>query len=184
VRRIRVSWFDGTGGRDVSFLTYRVELQQFLPLWYTQRALALRGYVTWIDLTQGDQIPFQRLVTNYEPDQFRGYLDFRWRDKGMLALTAEYRFPWFAVAAPQNQGVDMYLLADFGQVFGRTEQIALDAMTASFGGGFRLVGRRGIIARAEVAFSNEGPVFRFRTDQIFQYMRGGLFYGRDPVPSR
>jgi hypothetical protein len=80
--------------------------------------------------------------------------------------------------------LDFYLLGDLGQVFGETDQIAADRLQASGGFGLRLVGRRGFLTRAEVAFGDEGAVFRLRADQVFQFMKGGLFHGRDPIPSR
>lgn len=184
VHRLRAAWFESTDRDQVSFWTYRAEAQEFIPLWYSQRALALRGLVGWVDPNGGSAVPFQRLLTNDDPDLLRGYQDFRWRDRGLLIATAEYRFPWWAHADPEDAGLDFYLLGDLGQVFGETDQVALRRLQASGGFGLRLVGQRGFLTRAEVAFSDEGSVFRLRADQVFQFMKGGLFHGRDPVPSR
>lgn len=184
IRRLRAAWFESTDRDELSFWTYRAEVQEFIPLWYSQRALALRGLVGWIDPNGGVSIPFQRLMTNDDPDLLRGYQDFRWRDRGLLVATAEYRFPWWTLAETEGGGLDMYLLSDVGQVFGTATDIAMSNMTASLGVGLRLVGRSGFLTRAEVAFSHEGGVFRLRADQVFQFMRGGLYHGRDPIPSR
>ena len=129
-------------------------------------------------------IPFQRLMTNDDPDLFRGYRDFRWRGRGMAVLTAEYRWPLWALTHADRLGADLYLLADLGQVFDDFSEISTDAMTLSYGAGIRVLNLRGFVLRFEYARSGEEVVLRLRSDQVFQFAKGGLFHGRDPVPAR
>ncbi len=182
-RRLKASYFAGGGVPEASFWTFRGELEQFFPLWLSFRGLALRGAVTWIEAH--GPVHFQRLLTNDDPDLLRGYDDFRFRDEGLLCLTAEYRWPilaWNDIAA---QGVDAYLFTDIGQVFGEFADISLAQLTESYGFGLRLLGGDGMFAaRLEVAFSEEDTVFRLRGDQIFQYAQRGLYHGRVPIPDR
>ncbi len=184
LRRARATVFTSTGGPRFKSITYRGELQQFLPLWFPDHVLAFRGFFSWIDPIGSDPVPFQRLMTNNDPDLLRGHRDYRWRDRGMVAISMEYRWPFWAAARAHAPGVDMYLLGDVGQVFGRLSDITPADLSVSVGGGFRLVGPNGFMGRIEIARSEEEWVFRLRGDQIFQFARHGLFYGRDPIPRR
>lgn len=181
---LKVSYFAGTDSGDASFWSFRGEAEQFFRLWYPLRVLALRGVVSWINDQAEDPVPFARLLTNDEPDLFRGYDDFRFRDRGITALTAEYRWPIWAHNRPRGPGLDAYLLTDWGQVFGDRKEISMDNMTQSYGGGIRLESGRGFVFRAEWARSEEGSMIRFRADQIFQYAKGGFISGREPIPDR
>ena len=185
LRRATASWFESFGKLDADFWTFRVEAQQFVPLWFSQRALALRGFVSYIDPTGSDPVPFQRLNYNDTPDNLRGYSEYRFRDRGMAVASAEYRWPVWADRTADGPGLDMYLLTDVGQVFGNFHQLTLPNLTVSYGGGLRFVGGdHGLSLRLEMAKSREETQFRFRADQVFQFMKESLFYGRNPVPSR
>lgn len=184
IRRLRATYFRGVGSEDARFWSYRAELQQFVPLWYRSNVLALRGYVTWIDPIGGTAVPFQRLMTNDDPDLLRGFRDFRWRDRGLIALSVEYRWPLWVYSHVDRTGVDMYVLADVGQVFGTFSEISEDRLTTSYGVGLRLLSRAGFVLRLEYARSGEESVWRLRSDQIFQFAKGRLYHGRDPVPRR
>jgi len=183
VRRAIVTYFHGLSQEDARYWQFRAELQQYVPLWFAHHALALRGFVSWMDPVGDREIPFQRLMFNDDPDLLRGYNDYRWRDRGLAVLSAEYRWPLWAYQYPQGSGMDLYFLADVGQVFGEFKQISADHLTVSYGLGIRLVSSRGFILRLEWSNSNEGSVFRLRTDQIFQF-HPRLFSGRDPIPAR
>jgi hypothetical protein len=185
LRQLRASYFLGTDPEDnIDFWTFRAELQQFIPLWYNYHALALRWYLSWIEpMGQTTDIPFQRLLTNDDPDLMRGYNDFRWRDRGITVLSAEYRWPLWAFQHAAAAGLDIYILADLGQVFDELDQINLDNLTFSYGLGLRLVDGQGFLLRVEFARSSEQSMFRLKSEQIFQWTKG-LFHGKDPVPPR
>ncbi len=57
-------------------------------------------------------------------------------------------------------------------------------MTFSYGIGLRLESTTGFVSRIEWARSDEENVFLLRSDQIFQFLKRGILYGRDPVPAR
>jgi hypothetical protein len=182
IRRLEVTWFHGNQDRDGRFWTWRAEMQQFLPLWYSQRALALRVVASRIEA--GGEVPFQRLLTNDDPDLFRGYDDARFRDRGIALASVEYRWPAWVLRSEDGPGVDAYAFIDYGQVFDRFADIATDRMTTSLGIGLRLVDAERFRGLAEVGWSEEGVVFRLRGDQTFQFSRRGLYHGRSPVPAR
>ena len=130
-------------------------------------------------------MPAPRLHTNDDPDLLRGYDDFRWRDRGLALVNAEYRWPMWRHEQPDGAGIDAYLLSDVGQVFGHAREISLDHLTVSWGGGLRLGSRRaGSLFRVEYARSEEDHVFRFRADQVFQFVKTGYIHGREPIPAR
>ena len=183
-RRLRTTYYRGLGSDESEFWTYRVDLQQFVQLWYRYHVLAVRTHVTWLDQVGQTPIPFQRLMTNDDPDLLRGFRDFRWRDRGMAVFSAEYRWPLWVLTHADATGLDLYLHTDVGQVFSNIDQIRWENLTVSYGAGIRILGKRGFVLRFEYARSNEDTVWRLRGDQVFQFTRGGFFYGRDPVPAR
>lgn len=179
IQRLRASYFGANGGEArADYWSYRIDVEQFVGLWFTERALAARGYLNWID-EDAASVPFQRLLTNDEPDLFRGFRDYRWRDRGVIGASFEYRWPIWVDNRVGNSGLDAYLLADVGQVFGEFEEIVGRRLQTSYGAGIRVLGRNDYTGRIEVAWSREEVVFRLASDQIFQYAGGGLFHGRD-----
>lgn len=201
LRRVSVSWFEGRSNTAAAFLAWRAEAQQFLPLWHTKRALALRGLVTRLEDRGGDPlpatslnaalpdgarhaIPFQRLLTNDDPDLFRGYEDGRFHGRGLVAVTAEYRWPVWSANSLDGTGVDAYGFADLGQIFNEFSDIDSDHLTTSWGGGLRLAAYGTFQGRIEIGVSEESTQFRMRADQTFQFDGLGFFEGRNPVPGR
>lgn len=178
VLQAKAMHFQGNDDLGTAFWLYRFDAEQFVPLWHTRRALALRGYMNWIS-DDASEVPFQRLMTNDEPDLFRGFDDFRWRDRGMIGFTAEYRFPFWNLWEITGSGADAYLFADLGQVFNDFDQIGSDLMTESYGIGIRSITARGFRARFEFGWSREDATFRLALEQMFQYAKGGLYQGRD-----
>lgn len=179
---LRASWFVPTDDAEADFVHYRGEFQQFFDLWW-DRSIAVRGLVSYID-SDDEPVHFQRLLTNDDPDLLRGYEDFRWRDRGMTALSVEYRWPIWDYRDPGLLTADAYTFYDAGQVYGNRREIALEELAHSYGFGFRLsiFGRFG--GRIELGFSDEDTVLRIRGDQMFQFGKDGLYHGRDPIPTR
>jgi outer membrane protein assembly factor BamA len=184
IRRLRATYFSEMGEVGESFWTWRAELEEFIPLWKSKQVLALRGVLTQIETSSKEKIPFQRMITNDDPDQLRGYDDFRWRGLGLALLTAEYRWPIWANTTADALGADCYLFADYGQVFNHLGEVSASDLTRSYGAGVRLIGNGGFSARAEIGKSKEETVARFSLDQVFQYAKGGLMHGKDQVAVR
>jgi outer membrane protein assembly factor BamA len=185
VERVKVDYYHDVDEGDHRHWTYRVEVQRFVPLgFHDLRVLALRAYYTRIEAVGDDPVPFQRLMTNDDPDLLRGFRDYRFRDEGMVAFTAEYRWPVWADRHARHAGVDAYLFTDLGQVFSEPDDIALDHLSESYGVGARLVLPSGFVGRLEWGHSIEDDVVRLRVDQVFQFQRSSLFHGRNPIPTR
>jgi hypothetical protein len=185
LRQLRALYFqDVSRDEDLAFWTFRAELQQFFRLWYEHHTLAVRWYASWIEPVRGTtEIPFQRLLINDDPDLLRGFNDFRWRDRGITVLSLEYRWPLWVFQRADGPGMDLYVLADVGQVFGELNEITWDNLTFSYGLGIRMIDTQHFKLRLEFARSNEQSMFRLKSEQIFQWTKG-LFHGKDPVPPR
>lgn len=182
LQMIRASWFVPADDDEAAFVHYRAEAQQFFDLWW-DRALALRGFWAFMD-SDGGPIDFQRLLTNDDPDQLRGFEDFRFRDRGMTALNVEYRYPVWDYRDPGAVTADAYTFYDTGQVFGDHDEIALRNLAHSYGLGLRLSLFGSFQGRVEIGFSDEDTVLRIEGEQLFQFFEDGLYHGRDPVPTR
>ena len=175
---------DGVESPETDYTSFRAELEQFLPLWNAKQTLALRAFADWIDAERPQDLPFQRLPSNDEPFLLRGFRDYRWRGRGIAAVSCEYRWPIWAYSHPDALGVDAYLFTDIGQVFDRFEDIAGAQLTHSYGFGLRLVGNGGFGGRAELGAGEEGIVIRMRMEQLFQYAKGGIMHGKDQIALR
>ena len=69
-------------------------------------------------------------------------------------------------------------------MFARGEDVSFRNMVLSYGIGLRFEALQGFKFRIEWARSDEENTFLFKSDQIFQFLRLGYLYGRDPVPAR
>ncbi len=184
IQRFKASYFEEVQDGNASFWTFRGDLEQFLPLWNSKQGLAFREYVTWIKTAEWDELPFQRHLTNDDPDVFRGFRNFRWRGRGITGVSVEYRWPLWALTDADGIGADTYLFSDVGQVFNDADELSTGHLTSSYGFGVRLASRGGFHGRLEIGWSDEEMVVRASADQIFQFAKYGLIHGRDQVALR
>jgi len=175
--------FSPTGDYGDPFWRYAGEAGAFLPLWFTDRTLAVRGALEWVEAAETDQVPFTRLPTNHSGENLRGFSNYRWRDRGLLDVSAEYRWPVWALDRPHSTGVDAYLFLGSGQVFGEWHEITTHVWRTSWGGGFRAILSKGFGARIEIARSTESTQIRLRADQMFDF-KGGLYAGNAHVATQ
>jgi outer membrane protein assembly factor BamA len=93
LRYVEVSLNEGLRGGDLSFWTYRLELQQFVPLGKTGRKiLALRALFETNQDKGGSQIPFFELTALGGSNTVRSFENHRYWDKSGVAFLAEYRY--------------------------------------------------------------------------------------------
>jgi hypothetical protein len=184
-QRVMASYFHPTRGTGNDLMQYRVALEQFVgghsP---SGRQLALKTYWSWLDPGSGE-LHYQRMLTSHLPDTFRGFHDFRFRDRGIAGFTAEYRYPvWDYGQIGGRLGMDGYVFWDTGQVFDDHSRIRMESLTHSLGIGVRLVTGSSFVFRGELAGSREDFIVRFSLSQVFQRQRGGMYDGRSPIPMR
>ena len=134
-----------------SFNTTRVDLQQFIPFWNESRVLALRVLAEHADGIGQAQVPFYLMPTLGGARLLRGYDRQRFRDRGLLLLSAEYRYEVnpFLMAA---------LFYDAGQVAPDWTDFRLKDLRDAYGFGLRFGYSNAVALRTDIVFGGEDPV--------------------------
>ncbi|MBI2827650.1 MAG: BamA/TamA family outer membrane protein [Acidobacteria bacterium] len=153
--------FDDTADNRYSFSRVEADLQQYISLLRDRRVLALHAFVSTSDVDAGHEIPFYLQRTLGGPDDLRGFRRFRFRDRHMLLLQAEYRWEIFTA-------VDGAIFYDAGRVASRVEDLNPNGLESDYGIGFRFGTRNGVFLRVEGAFGSAGGKhFIFRFGHVF-----------------
>jgi outer membrane protein assembly factor BamA len=144
-----------------TFNRFEADLQQYISLLRNRRVIALRGFVSMTDPTGGADVPFYLQRTLGGPDDLRGFRRFRFRDRHLLLLQAEYRWEIFTA-------VDGAIFYDAGQVASRPGDIDFSNLESDYGIGFRFGTANGVFLRVEGAFgSSGGKHFVLRLGHVF-----------------
>jgi outer membrane protein assembly factor BamA len=125
---VAVTWlgFGPYVGSEHDFWKLQTEVRHFFPIGEAS-ALALRYYGEF----QGGDVPYYQLAMLGGDELLRGYFMGRYRDKDMLVLETEYRFPLF-----WRFGATVF--AGAGEVADRAGDLASVPIHWAFGGGLRL----------------------------------------------
>ena len=99
-------------------------------------------------------------------DDLRGFRPYRFSDKNMANLTAEYRWEAFS-------GLDMVIFFDAGKVFSRRGELNFSNMEGCGGFGMRFNARNRTFIRMDFGWSHEGFQFWFKFNDIFRSPRIG-----------
>jgi outer membrane translocation and assembly module TamA len=106
-----------------------------------------------MDLSQtgaGQQVPFYMLPTLGNGQSLRGYGDYRFRDRDLTLVNAEYRL---RVARP----IDVAMFYDAGTVApAAIDVLAMRHLKTDYGVGLRIHSGRKMIVRLDVARGREG----------------------------
>jgi outer membrane protein assembly factor BamA len=146
-------YYDQDDGQ-FNFSRITVDARQYVPLWSEQRVLALRFYTSMDDEVGNSQVPFYLMQTLGGPDSLRGYSNFRFRDKNLFLLSAEYR--WKPAPA-----VELALFYDTGKVFPDTSDYNFKDLKKGYGFGIRLSTIESFLVRFDIGHSVEGTHFTF-----------------------
>lgn len=127
---------------DFSFNRLVVDLRRYLPLG-AAGVLALQGYV----YSSGGEVPFHRLAQAGGESLLRGYYKGRYREKGLIAVQAEYR-------ALITKRVGVAGFAGVGDLFPGWAGLRLEKLVYSLGTGLRYVvnKRDGTTLRLDLAW--------------------------------
>jgi outer membrane translocation and assembly module TamA len=98
---------------------------------------------------QGSEVPFYLMQTLGGTDMLRGFRDFRFRDKNLIYLSAEYR--WEAAPA-----VELAAFYDTGKVASERSDLGFNHLRHGFGAGIRFKTFRRVVLRIDVGHSEEG----------------------------
>jgi hypothetical protein len=158
---LTVQHFEDREGEHHSFQRSEIDLQQYVSLLRERRVLALHALVSVSDSADGSEVPFYLQRTLGGPDDLRGFRRFRFRDRHLLLLQAEYRWEIFTA-------VDGAIFYDAGKVASRLEDVNLRDLESDYGIGFRFGRASGVFLRVEGAFgSRDGKHFIFRFGHVF-----------------
>lgn len=159
--RYRVSWtrYDDRDLDAFSFNRWDVEVRQYLPFLNRSHTIALRGWLSSSDPDSGHEVPFYLEPTLGGAYSLRGFRTFRFRDRSLALLQAEYR--WRI-----NEFAHGAIFYDTGAVARRLGD--LDDFEKDYGIGIRVGSRNGVAFRTDVAFgSGEGTRLLIRFEHVF-----------------
>jgi len=154
-----ISFQDRKLGR-YDFNQFDVEAQQYLPFFHQRRVIALRAKTTLTQTAAGQEIPFYLQPTLGGSQDLRGYREYRFRDRNMVVLNAEYRWEAFS-------GLDLAAFADAGQVSARAADLRFSDLKTSYGAGFRFNSAKSVFLRMDLGFSNEGRHLFVKFGHVF-----------------
>ena len=143
-----------------SFRKTTIDVQQFVPLFHRHRVFAFRALAVLSDTSGGQVVPFYLSPTFGGLNVGRGHPTFRFRDRNMLALQAEYRYQL-------NPLVSGAIFVDAGQVAPRVRAITWSRLKTTYGTGVRFGASGGAALRFDLAFGGHGPTFIFGLGHAF-----------------
>ena len=134
---------------------------QFFPIFDKKRVLAAQVRFMATDPESGNEVPFYFMPTVGGGNSLRSYSDYRFRDKNVLYLNAEYRWEAFS-------GLDMALFYDRGVVAPTLDELSLGDAEDGYGIGFRFNTYRSVWMRLDIGFGgNEGVKYYFKFSKAF-----------------
>lgn len=153
--------FDDRDLNRYTFRRFETDLQQYISVLNERRVLALRALVSVSDTDRGQAVPFYFQRSLGGPDDLRGFRRYRFRDRNILLLQAEYRWEIFTA-------MDGAIFYDAGKVASRRADTDLRDLGSDYGIGFRFGSDNGVFLRIEAAFgSRDGKHFVFRFGNVF-----------------
>lgn len=156
---VQASHYRELNGGAFTFSRVEVDLQQYVPFRRGYHVFALRQYGSFSFTGEGEEIPFYLLQPLGGVETVRGFDNFRFRDRNLLLVNAEYRWNvWLFL--------DLAVFGDVGHVFDDLDGVNLDDMEASYGLGFRFRLDDRVIGRLDFAQSREGLTYYVRVGSV------------------
>jgi outer membrane protein assembly factor BamA len=156
----RWSSFHDRNLEQFGFSRVDIEVQQYFPFFNDRRVIALRAKTALARAADGQDVPFYMLPALGGGEDLRGFSEFRFRDRNMALITAEYRWEAFS-------GLDVALFADAGQVANRISDFKLSEMKTAGGLGLRFNTSKQVFCRVDLGFSKEGPRLFLNFGHVF-----------------
>jgi hypothetical protein len=158
--RVALSRHADTSANDDGFTRVDVDLQQYVSVLNERRVFAFRALGSFSDVAGDAEMPFYLMRTLGGGQTLRGFRDFRFRDRHLLALQAEYRFEILTA-------LDGAIFYDAGMVAPRLDGLRLRDFERDWGIGFRFGGNGGVFLRLDLAYGGEGPRTWLRFGHVF-----------------
>lgn len=166
--RVTFSTFSDRDFGRYSFRRIEGEASRFIPILHENWVIALRARVAGSDTTDGNVVPFYLLPTLGGSRSLRGYDDYRFRDRNLLLLNAEYRWRVFGA-------LDGALFYDAGKVAPRFGDLNLSHLKSSYGLGFRFHSNNTTVFRVDVGRSTEGTRVLLSISDALKPGHGSIF---------
>lgn len=144
--RVSMAIFNDQDFARYSFRRIEADAAQYVP--FGRSVVALRGRMDFSQTGDGQGVPFYLLPSLGGSSSLRGYLDYRFRDRDLLLLGAEYRWPIL-------RQVDAALFYDAGTVAPAASALARHLRT-DYGAGIRVHSATRMLVRLDVARGREG----------------------------
>jgi outer membrane protein assembly factor BamA len=158
--RVALARYSDRSGNDDGFTRVDVDLQQYLSVLNERRVFVVRALGSFSDVAGEAEMPFYLMRTLGGGQTLRGFRDFRFRDRHLLAVQAEYRFEILTA-------LDGAIFYDAGQVAPRLDRLRWRDFERDWGFGFRFGGNGGVFLRLDLAYGGEGPRTWLRFGHVF-----------------
>jgi outer membrane protein assembly factor BamA len=160
--KVQVDWrnYRDRNSSGYSFNRFGAEVQQYIPFFNKRRVIALRGRTTFSQTDDGNTVPFFLQPTLGGSEDLRGFREFRFRDRNVMVMNAEYRWEAFS-------GLDLALFTDAGKVFSSSREFNFQDLEKSYGFGFRFNTAKSVFLRIDTAYGNEGTRLFVKFGHVF-----------------
>jgi hypothetical protein len=158
--RVAVARYSDRSGNEDGFTRVDVDVQQYLSIFNERRVFALRAMGSFSDVAGEAEMPFYLMRTLGGGQTLRGFRDFRFRDRHLLAVQAEYRFEILTA-------LDGAIFYDAGQVAPKLDRLRWRDFERDWGFGLRFGGNGGVFLRLDLAYGGEGPRTWLRFGHVF-----------------
>jgi hypothetical protein len=158
---VGMRWYAAQGGVEQRFHVFDADLQHFFPIFDKKRVIALRGRVISSVGDDNGDVPFYFQPTLGGSDSLRSYGEYRFRDRNILFLNAEYRWEAFS-------GMDMALFSDWGKVATKHGNVDFGSLKRAYGIGFRFNTYKTVFLRFDIAAGGgEGMRYILKYSNVF-----------------
>ena len=153
---------------EYGFTRFNLELSHYLKLFRRGRILAIRLMCEMnTRLSEGKTTPFFERTTLGGPTTLRGYSAGRFRDKDLILLNVEYRYPIWESERDQTGAMDAVFFTDVGRVFNDLKEDTFKDYKVSYGVGIHARTVDGFLFRAGIAWSSEETNLVLKFEPIF-----------------
>ena len=157
--RVEASRWQSRGGGPATFDALTADLREYIPFFNETRVIALRTVLWHTDPAEGAEVPLYYQPVLGGARALRGYREFRFRDRSVALMQAEYRFEIVSGA----EGVVFYEAGSVGPSLGD-----LGSLKTDYGLGLRFGTSDGVFLRLEGAFGTpESPRFYVKLSNAF-----------------
>ncbi len=134
---------------DFNYDQFEVDVHQYVSLGRPRQLFAFHTGWVFQNPNGSGKIPFYRLATLDAGTPLRGFVNGRFRDRNSAIVNAEYRFPVWTM-------IDGVLFYDTGRVYHSLNNISINALKYSVGGGLKLSIPKLALFSVQAGYGGEG----------------------------